>query len=149
MKSYPTNTPPGQRRMLTTHLHNSVQTEGQSLLDPECGISAEHARYRNADKNAKSLAPLFEVVVSASKSLPNLRLPSSPRVCALAAVFALKNAPLEQSTSSICLPTSSPMSPIYTLPTASSFIDCLPLDPDKFWVWLAPTVLERALPSRY
>jgi hypothetical protein len=151
MKSYPTptNAPPGQRRMLTTHLHNSVQAEGQFLLGPECGISAEHARYRNADKNAKSLAPLFEVVVSASKSLPNLRLPSSPRVCALVAVFALKNAPLEPSTSSICLPTSSPMSRIDTPPTASSFIDCLPLDLDKFWVWLAPTELERALPSKY
>ncbi len=144
---YPTTTPPRTRSYANiafleqckpkVDLHQYAQKD--NILSVLC---------RNADRNARNLALLCEADVFASKSRLSPRLPSSPRVYALDVVFALKNAPLAPSTSSICQPISNRMSPIATLPTALSFIDCPHRDQDKYWVWLDPTASERVLLSR-
>merc|ERR1712000_168812 len=103
---------------------------------------------RNVDKNARNPARLCEVDVFVLRLLLNQRSLSFRRVFASGVVSVLRNAPSVPSTSSICQQISSPKSPIDTRPTASSSIACLPLAQDKFWVWWAPTVLERAQLSK-
>lgn len=134
--------------MLTNNLI-TVQAKGEFISYYSRKRSCANCCCRNVDKNARSLARLFEVAVSVSKSPPNQRLPSSPNPCALDVVSVQRSALLELLTSSIFRQTSNLTSPIDTPRTASSFIVCLHLDQDRFWVWLDPMVLERVPHSRF
>ncbi|KAI0117723.1 hypothetical protein GGR51DRAFT_265304 [Nemania sp. FL0031] len=90
------------------------------------------ASRRNVARSARNLAPSFALESSVSRSLPTPGSPSSPKLFALVAVSALRNALSAQLPSSICPRTSKARLPTDTLPTASRFIACLRPAPAKY-----------------